>query len=256
MNFSNLAPADRLKASAMIGAIVLVMIFLVHTIMGAVAPKKPTNNSAAATQAVQNPPPAPPKAEVAGNSEAGLLADGGLWPVNDTLNGSGTGNKVTDDPVLKQAVTDPFIPTIHPDAKKPTLPPTKPLVNVTPTNQGPSLPPTGGPSTGWPPGPNFNGQPNGLQGTNTALAPVAPPPPAEPQIRLVGIVVGEPSVATLEVDGRIVLARSGEAIIDGYRLMNIDGEGIRVRHGKKMMELRSGVTINQPRPLAGATPAH
>jgi hypothetical protein len=76
-------------------------------------------------------------------------------------------------------------------------------------------------------------------------APALPPAP-EPVIRLIGVVHGQPSVATVQVAGRALLIWPGEALVKGWRVMSIDSQGIVVRHKKAFISLRVGGALNEP----------
>jgi hypothetical protein len=78
-------------------------------------------------------------------------------------------------------------------------------------------------------------------------AAVAPAPPADPEIRVVGVVHGDPSVATLQVAGRTVIARPGDALAKGWRLLSVNSEGIQIRHQTEIMPVRVGGSINESR---------
>src|SRR5438477_12835830 len=56
MNFANMNPAERLKASGLIGLIVVALFFVVHTMLGAVSPKSSAQTA--------DPPPGSPPAQV------------------------------------------------------------------------------------------------------------------------------------------------------------------------------------------------
>jgi hypothetical protein len=254
MSFSSLNPADRMKASAMIGITVVLLIFIVHTVLGAVS-KKPNANGAqtAAATAPAPGPPAPPAGPAAAGSggtagpgtpagEAGTKVASGIdmfpMPKADPK-----GLSLADDPTLNPGAHDPFVP-IPGSRRKPepvtpgTAPNTEPVVKMT------RLPNLG--SAGRAPG-GFETNPFGGAGSSqpatAQVMPVAAPP--EPEIRLVGIVTGEYGIATVQVRGRTLTVRAGDLLAAGYRLVEVNDGAIVVRHKSERIPLSVGMTINE-----------
>jgi hypothetical protein len=239
MNFANLSPADRLKVSGLIGLIVVIMFVVVQTMLGALSPKKPapTANNTSPAAAPGTTPPAVetatvPSAPAVGSQARTADAEKGL----------------RGDPLLDLDFHDPFEPAA--DVKsKPSVTPaaarnTQPVVDILPSGRPDRFASPHGFASGgsFPPLPAF-----GSSSQPPAAVAVVPPPP-EPEIQVVGVIHGDPSVATLQVAGRIVLARPGDLLAKGYRLMAVDQEGVVIRHEHERVTLRVGATINEPKP--------
>jgi len=248
MGFANLSPAERMKASGLIGLIVVVVFFVVHTMLGALAPKKAAAPAGAA-------PPAPAAATAAAPAPEAPVGDpfpvtkAAAGPVRRTVSAAG------------MEIEDPFVPIAKTPAKPepgttgPGGP--APAVEILPSNYDPhrkvgAVPPLFPPS-GNPVGPvslfgGSSGGPGaelpGLGGSPGARAAAE----HDPAIRVVGIVHGEPSVATLQVDGRVVMARPREALAPGYRLMEIDPEGVTIRRRGEFVAVRVGSGLNEEKP--------
>ncbi len=230
MSFANMTPAERLKASGLIGLIVVVLFFVVHTMLGAVSPASSQQPAAdpqpgaapQAQQAAAGTPPAP----------GSLKTPDGAWPIQEDP-------KVGRDlkkAALLQTDTDPFMPLAKaPVDTKPAssgfqpAPAQRPDIQVTPIYAKPL--------------PNIASNPSGFGGSQTPGTVVVELP--EPEIRVVGVVKGDESVATLEVSGRTRYFRPGEALAKGYRLDGIDDEGVNIRHKNKSIFVRVGAGINE-----------
>lgn len=231
MNFSNLSSADRVKASAMVGLTVVLVFFIVHTLLAAVGPRKPAASSKPAAAAAA-PADLPGVAQV---SEADAAARQAA---------AGTG-KPGDGTALGLAIHDPFVPIHDPEegkapsqpVRKAAAPSAEPSVTLRAT---PPLPGFGGMrAAGGSPLAGLFGAP---RGGALATAPVAPPP--EPEIRLVGVVHGDPSVATISVGGRVLVFRAGEGISPGYRLLAVNEEGVSVQRKGGPAAMRVGEVWN------------
>ncbi len=248
MNFSNMNPAERMKASGLIGLIVVILFFVVHTMMGVVAPKK-----AAAPEAGAQTPAGAQATPTASATPAAVAGAPGAAEAFPT--GKITGDRRKGADSLALDIHDPFVPLqdgarpgadTNDDVKRtPRVfaqndAKSKPIGNALDMNaraassspmmsQLPNL----GPAT-FGPGP--------------ANAPAAAPaPPADPEIRVVGVVHGDPSVATLQVSGRMIIARPGDALAKGWRLLSVNSEGVQVRHMGEIMPLRVGGVLNESR---------
>lgn len=248
MNFANMSPADRAKAGVLIGLIVVLVFFVAYTVIGTVIGKKPAtarNNNKTSTASVQvtpgaAPPPAP--APPANPAEA--------FPTEKAFAAAGKTN-LAKDPSLQMTVEDPFTPSTQKKENSTegiaTPPPAtkqeeKPVVSFSPlpapifSQPGPAGNPTGNSAWSEP-----GRMPGGAPGTSVAEV----PPPPEPEIKLIGLVHGEPSVATIQIDGRILIARKGDALAKGYRLMNVFSDGVQIRHSKQLTTLRVGSVMNE-----------
>jgi len=248
-SFANMSPAERLKASGLIGLIVILVFFVVYTMLGAISPKKPASalSAAAALAGVPSPPPATPGDPVP-------TASGPSFPTDKLVSSKGRGLANS----LSMDIPDPFVPIAHPKESSPAAPaapakkPEEPKIEVHPISPADNhMQPVADvrpldPGLGGTPGGPLPGLPAGPAAVNPlpgAPAPVAMP--AEPEIRVIGIVHGEDSIATLEVAGRIILARPGDALAKGYRLVAVSPEGIMVRHLGQVISLRVGSSLNE-----------
>ena len=252
MNFTNMSAAERMKASALIGLIVIVMFFVVHTVLGAISSRKVAAAPAGSTDAAaagQIAPPAPPAPAAPENavppSNAAAQGSGGVnmtdaFP-SDRLNKIG----MAGSGGLGMDIHDPFLP-IHDKKEKTDVRPSRmmksssapPSIDMTPAGNHQSLPPliSGGYNqTGSSP------SSSGMAMPMTIGTPVA----VQPEIRLVGLVDGSPSVATIQVNGRMLLARPGDVLSKGWRLLEINPEGIILRHAYENIELRVGNLLNE-----------
>lgn len=262
MSFASMSPTDRIKASAMIGVIVILLFFVVHTVLGAVAPKGNAQNVANGPAANPGGAPAPPapNAPTGENNANTAQPAGSGFPTEKVM----ASNTLTSTKLsglagsLDRDIPDPFVPIVSPQDKAvhpggaplmgeggKTKKTQEPPVEVHPVS--PSLASTGydAPRGGLPGfSTGFAGPSGGTAQPMMSPMPVAPPAP-DPEIRLIGLVQGEPSIATLQVNGRVVLAHSGDALAKGYRLMSISTEGIVVRHEKVHLPLRVGSAMNE-----------
>lgn len=212
MNFANLSPAERMKASALIGLIVVVMFFVVHTLLGIVAPKAP-RPPAPAVAAV--PAPAPP----ANNTQAAPQPD---FPTAKAI-------AARKQPEPEPPIPDPFTP-LHPKGPAPGAAPAPappPKVDVAPVHAQP-LPPLAA----------------GSIMPGTPASPAAPEP-ERPEIRVIGIVCGDRSVATLEVQGQMMIVHPGDALAKGWRVGVIDNGKVWIHHGAELIGVQVGTTINR-----------
>lgn len=252
MKFANLTPADRMKASGMIGLIVVLVFFIVHTVMGAVAPKKP---GAPAPDAAGQPgaapaPPAPP-ASAGGTTDPMMTTADKAFPMGRLAS---TQQNLRDEGVTDMNVHDPFMPKAKAPEKKaglPAAPTAPPPARKTARTSDPDVSVsaipmsrhmenfTGGSGGGLPPIPVASG---GTVPAPPGIAPVAPP--AEPEVRVIGVVHGEKSLATLSVGGRVVIARPGDALAKGYRLQAVNAEGVSIRHDNQNTTLHVGDSMN------------
>ena len=66
----------------------------------------------------------------------------------------------------------------------------------------------------------------------------------EPEIKVVGVVEGDQSIATIEVSGKARNVRPGESLARSYRLESVYGDGVRVKHDRKTYSIRVGNAIN------------
>ena len=119
---------------------------------------------------------------------------------------------------------DPFIPLRPTESKSAPLPRAEPVYSA-PMQLASNRPL---PSVGSQPGIGF---------------PVAPAAP-DPEIKVIGVVEGDQSIATIEVGGKARNVRPGESLARSYRLESVYGDGVRVRHDKKTYSIRVGNAIN------------
>ncbi|MGC8666673.1 MAG: hypothetical protein ACP5VE_00960 [Chthonomonadales bacterium] len=213
MNFATLSPAERMKASALIGLIVVVMFFVVHTLLGVVAPK--TRQVPAPVPSAGAPAPTPP----ASTPQAAPAPD---FPTSKAI-------AARKEPEPEPPIPDPFTP-LH--AKGPVSNPTSapapaPKVDVSPIRPQP-LPPIAAGSV-------LPGMP----------AELAKPAEERPEIRVIGIVRGDRSVATLEVQGQIMILHPGDAVAKGWRIQAIDDGSVWLQHGTELIGVRVGTAINR-----------
>ena len=227
MTFANMTTTERMRASGLIGLIVIILFFVVHTMLGALAPK-PQNGAAPPPELAQGPG-APPSQISPSTADTQPVA--GAWQTPDKAfqpkDDPGPGD-VTKTSSLESAPTgDPFVPLRPTDIK---TAPVKPEI----TAPGPTLT-----ASRALPGPfGGNAAVGGMGGlTNTPTVP-------DPEIKVVGVVEGEQSIATIEVGGRARNVRPGESLARSYRLETVYGDGVRVRHDKKSYLIRVGNAIN------------
>lgn len=244
MSFANLSPADRMKASGMIGLLFVLIFFIAHTVIGSVAAKKagPAISDAAVGTASATAPPAPGQASAP-------AAPGDAFPT------AKLGTFKSTASATEIAIKDPFVPIRDPQAKSgrpfgtqhppatSTLPPIanwdthRPVGGLQPDEH----------SLGWDQGPKSAGLTIAPVPGGSGSMPAAPQLviPVEPEIRLVGIVHGDPSVATLQVAGHTVIGRQGEEIAKGFFLGAVTPDGVSIRHGSQTIGLRVGDVVNE-----------
>jgi hypothetical protein len=242
MSFKNMSPADRMKASGLIGLIVVIVFFALHTVLGAVSPKKPTTTPPGGTASGTAPAPAPGGPVTAGGAPGGPAGTPAMWPATQIAK-NGPDLKSS---IFMQDPEDPFEPL--PGSKQ--GPNSKPAPRMDPPVQIDPGPSFGGNNAGplpWPgagrpagnPGMPFGGSPSGPQT-------VAVPVQSDPEIRLIGFVHGDPPVATVMVSGRNMIVRPGDPLAKGWRLMGVDSEGVTIRHSGEMFTLKTGGVLNEP----------
>jgi len=246
-----------MKASGLIGLIVVVLFFIVHTMLGALSPKKPAPppQSAPAQTGVPGPPPPAGGPDSAPEEPGEGFPTGKLASAKESLSESSSLNLNISDPFSPIRDTNAR-PTAsggrintepHVSVQAPNFDPMRPVGPVTSSFNPPAFKPTGDSGGSLPPlsalglGSDSPG-PNGSQPEAAA----APPTP-EPEIRLIGVVHGEPSVATVQVDGHNRVIRPGDALAKGYRVMAIHTEGIQIRHDGQWITLRVGTGLNEPK---------
>ena len=230
MNIANLSPAERMKAFGLVGLIIIALFFAVHTLLGAVAPKKNTNPQGATTTAA-GVPGAPPPVGGAPDPAQVPAAGADAFPLDKAsaqAKKSGAAERDVPDPFVQ--IREPDNPASHNAfshlAKKRQDPDVEIRSDAFPA------PPRGGL-------PALGSMPFGGNGP----APVAVAPP-EPEIRVIGLVHGDTPVATLSVGGAIQIARPGDPLAKGYRLMKVTEEAVTVRHEHELTTLRVGGVMN------------
>lgn len=235
MNLANMSSADRLKAAILIGLTVVALAVVGHTILGAVSPKTKakTDTKTSATKTAST--------GTAMASASGASVSTGVpgldFPVTQAKHQAAS--RVADAPELGQDLHDPFIPMDPSERKQPVVPTAKaPAPAVRRAPPAPEIQVNPLPSAG------FGGSAPVMQTAGNA-APMIVPPPPEPEIRLMGIIEGEPSVATVQVDGRTVLVRPGDAVAKGYRLAEVGTEGVLLKTRSRILRLRVGGAINE-----------
>ncbi|HLJ54547.1 MAG TPA: hypothetical protein VKT77_05860 [Chthonomonadaceae bacterium] len=122
---------------------------------------------------------------------------------------------------------DTFMP---PPAGTPQPPPGQQVKAAAPSSSGPVL----GPALPAGSAPGAAG-PGGI-----APAAVTIQAPPIPSVELKGVILGNPAVAVLSVNGEVVERQVGDALAYGLRLAKISEEGIIVRVGKRYMNVTVG----------------
>lgn len=245
MSFANLSPADRMKVSALAGLIVVIVFFIVHTLLGAMAPQK--KKAAPTTTAKQEQPATPPDAHAPLPNEPPAVADEGL--LGGSLFAQATPNvSLKDNPELQPTQHDPFTPlreekSSRAPAAESNTASSRSAPSVAVGESRPVTPALFGSSSGG----GLPGLFSGGSGSG-ATAAMAVTPPAEPTIKLIGIVHGDPSVVTVQVQDRVMLARPGDALARGYRLHAITPDSAVIRHNNANITVRVGSLLNEPAP--------
>jgi hypothetical protein len=241
-----------MKASGLIGLIVVVLFFLVHTFLGAIAPKKPANAPAADAGVTAPGSVAAPAAPGGGPAPAAadsVVPPGGGFPSAKAVEAHNGALAKS----LEKDIPDPFEP-INPKDKpgQQAAAPRQPDGNVSvwPSHDfshgvgevkpqylrgGDLLPNIPAAAQGGP-----------MLGAATQAGPaMIAVPRLDPEIAVVGLVDGEPPVATVRVGGKVTLAHRGDALATGYRVMEISPDGVVIRCGKDWKTLRVGDGMNQ-----------
>ena len=78
------------------------------------------------------------------------------------------------------------------------------------------------------------------------------PPKFAPEIDVIGVVSGQPSVATLRVEGHVITARPGDLIAKGHRLVTVSDEGVVIRAHGELTSLRVGAGVNNSKAEAAS----
>lgn len=238
MNMSGIRPADRAKAVGLGVAIVVVAVFVTHTIMGAVSPRQSAPPRTTAAPPVAPPAGTPPAADTVPPGTTPALeptVDAGdpAFPTDKARAATATADAKTGAARLR----DPFVPI--PGMADETAMPSRPSVSLAPAPQmRAGMPRAFGGVT-----PQFG--PGGLPAIGAAGAPMAIPPPPEPQIQVLGLVAGPPSVATVRVEERTVIAHPGDLLAKGYRVTDVDPEGVRVTAHRRTLWMRVGAVLNE-----------
>jgi hypothetical protein len=144
-------------------------------------------------------------------------------------------------------VSDPFAPIPGTDTKgknstgSATANSSAPDIKIAPVkaeNNPPALlPPLGAPAASQP------------ISNAMILKPLAPP---EPQIKLIGIIQGDKSIASLAVDTRSLIAQPGDPLANGYRLISVDENGVCISHRHTLLMLKVGDVLNPSASLTAA----
>jgi hypothetical protein len=178
----------------------------------------------------------------AGTAATGTL-DGGF--PTDKVNNAKIGSLAKN---LEKDIPDPFVP-INPKDRanqqsggrqadppidmRPAFNPNRP-VGTTTFEAGPTLP--------------MLGSGNGVARAGSS-GPIGPAEISvarmEPEIKVVGLVDGDPPIATVQVGGRTTVAHRGDALATGYRVMDISPDGVVIRCGKERKTLRVGGVVNE-----------
>jgi hypothetical protein len=234
----------------MIGLIVVLLFFVVHTVLGAIG-KKPQGTTASGSKPSANVAAVPP-APVNPDKRSG---DGGeAFP---TGKATASVSDIAKDPELSLDIADPFEPAGGGSKAKTAHSDTTPAVSVVqsggrdPLTDKGHIPPTLFPFGQSPNvdytklAPGSAGARSGATGgsATASVETVLPPPP--PEIRLIGVVEGTPSVATLSIGGRVRIVRPGDPLVRGWRLMSITSDEVTIRHDGEYILLRVGGALNE-----------
>ncbi|HSV72670.1 MAG TPA: hypothetical protein VLH79_02810 [Chthonomonadales bacterium] len=241
MNVANLSPSDRVKVIVLLAAIVVCLVIAGTMVVGAVSGKSPPKTVAKSAETAAS----------ATASDAAAATPIGTAPGDFPIASNQTKDlNLATAAGVKLDVRDPFAPEPSLEPGPSMVDHNRPAVRATPS--GPSSPSPlpepvhfGRPSSGL-------GMPlhpsSGLGGPAGLTA--VPVEPVEPEIRLIGIVSGQPSVATLSVAGKTLIARDGDLLAPGYRLLSITPDGVSLRRAGVVQKVRVGTAINSP---AGAS---
>ncbi len=217
---SHLSPEDRRKVGVLTVLILVALLFIGHTLFGSVLakPAKTTAKPAAAPTAPTNS--AATAASLVTVTPAQASSE---LPVSGSLynNGMKSGRMKLHDPFIQLAGSKSSAPapthSAPPSPKYPTGPVMSPLL--------PGV--------------------NGAGGSNIGIVPVAPPSPV---ITLVGTMLGNPSVASLQVNAVSQNAQNGDWLKGGYQVIQIGMDGITLKHKNHTILLPVGATLNKPQP--------
>lgn len=211
----NYSPEDQKKLVGLGIAIVLVLVYGVVFVLPGMSKKTPVR--AATPQVTQTSLTTPPPT----NTEAGTeTASPALSALQDDPNAPLTPSR------------DPFTPpagAIAPAGASKTPPP--PPARVAPaTTPGPSVMPLSARPSAMPIAPTVR--------PPLATAPIVAPPPAV--VELKGVVLGQPDVAVLSIDGQTFYKKEGDRLPDGQLLLKIAAGGILLKYGPKRVLLEVG----------------
>jgi len=247
MNFANLSPADRTKVIVLLAGIGICFVLAGTMIIGAVSGKSKPKTAAKSSQTAASPKGSDSSAGAPIGTAPGDFPGVSNQPKSFDLAsavGTGAGDK------------DPFAPEPSLESNTPPAYHNKPAVRATPAGPASAPAPARPANFGLPAG-DF-----GAPAAPPSAAPVAPAgltaapiEPVVPEIRLIGIVAGQPSVATLSVAGKTVIAQDGDLLAPGYRLLAISTEGIALRHAGVVQKVRVGMGINSPANAAASRTA-
>lgn len=219
---AQLSPEDRRKVGILTVLILLALLFIGHTLFGAVLakPAKTPAKSTAATTAPSNS--AATAASLVAVTPAQASSE---LPISGSLynNGMKGGRMRLHDPFIALAGSKTSAPPPAHSAPPPPKYPTGPVMS-------PLLPSV-----------------NGTGGANIGIVPVTPPLPV---ITLVGTMLGSPSVASLQVNAVSQNAQSGDWLRGGYQVIQIGMDGITLKHKNHTVLLPVGATLNKPQPAS------
>ncbi len=105
-----------------------------------------------------------------------------------------------------------------------------------------------------PPGPSILPVAARPQPTTASMIPTAPvaPPPPQPVIELKGVILGNPAIAVLDVQGQVYHSKVGDRLPNGLLLARITEAGILLKSGPRRIMLEVGHAF-PPEP-SGAAP--